>query len=85
MKSPRTPPTAPPSAPNSPIQLDAALSDDPEQILSLPEIFFPLCRDYEIEPDPAKLSDEILGMDPIDYANDPYCMNPPPPRATSPP
>ena len=67
-------------------RLDQELTADPEQILSLPEIFYPLCQEFGIELDVSKLSDEIIGMDPpSDDDEDPYRMNPPNPRATSPP
>ena len=66
-------------------RLDQELTADPEKILSLPEIFYPLCKALGIELDARKLSDEIIGMDPWDYENDPYCMDPPTPRATPPP
>jgi hypothetical protein len=67
-------------------RLDQELAADPEQILSLPEIFYPLCQEFGIELDVSKLSDEIIGMDPpSDDDEDPYRMNPPNPRATSPP
>ena len=67
-------------------RLDQELTADPEKILGLPEIFYPLCQEFGIELDVSKLSDEIIGMDPpSDDDEDPYRMNPPNPRATSPP
>jgi hypothetical protein len=66
-------------------RVDDALTDDPDQILGLPEIFYPICKDLGIALDASKLSDEIIGMDPWDHNENPYCMNPPNPRATSPP
>ena len=62
-------------------RLDEELTADPEQLLGFPEIFYPLCAALGIELDARKLSDQIIGMDPWDYENDPYCMDPPnPPR-----
>ena len=66
-------------------RLDEELTADPEKILGLPEIFYPLCQEFGIELDVRKLPDDIIGMDPWDYENDPYCMDPPTPRATPPP
>jgi hypothetical protein len=66
-------------------RLDEELTADPEKILGLPEIFYPLCQEFGIELDVRKLPDDIIGMDPWDYENDPYCMDPPSPRATPPP
>ena len=66
-------------------RLDQELTADPEKILGLPEIFYPLCQEFGIKLDVRKLSDDIIGMDPWDYENDPYCMDPPTPRATPPP
>ena len=65
--------------------LDEELTADPDQILGYPEIFYPICMSLGIELDVSKLSDEIIGMDPWDHSKNPYCMNPPSPRATSPP
>ena len=66
-------------------RMDQELTADPEQLLGLPEIFYPICRALGIELDVSKLSDEIIGMDPWNYDDDPYCMDPPTPRATPPP
>ena len=66
-------------------RLDEELTADPEKRLGLPEIFYPLCQEFGIELDVRKLPDDIIGMDPWDYENDPYCMDPPTPRATPPP
>ena len=61
-------------------------------ILSLPELFFPLCAEIKFEPDLAKLPDAIIGMDPNHIyrgdelpEDDPYFLPIPNPRATSPP
>ena len=71
-------------------RMDQELTADPESILSLPEIFYPLCKALGIALDVSKLSDEIIGMDdrggddePIE--EDPEWARPPVPRATSPP
>ena len=70
-------------------RMDQELTADPERLLSLPEIFYPLCKALGIELDVSKLSDEIIGMDlepteePIEQ--DPEWDSPPIPRATSPP
>ena len=73
-------------------RLDQDLTADPEKILTLPELFIPLCEELEFQPDPAKLPDEILGMCPATtedgtpiIKDDPYCMTRPTPRATDPP
>ena len=71
-------------------RMDQELTADPERLLSLPEIFYPLCKALGIELDVSKLSDEIIGMDdrggddePIE--EDPESARPIVPRATSPP
>ena len=66
-------------------RMDQELTADPEQLLGLPEIFYPICRALGIELDVSKLSDEIIGMDPPTDDENPYPMDPPTPRATSPP
>jgi len=66
-------------------RLDEELAADAEKILGLPEIFYPLCQEFGIELNVRTLPDDIIGMDPWDYENDPYCMDPPTPRATPPP
>ena len=73
-------------------RLDEELTADPDQILSLPELFFPLCAEIKFEPDLAKLPDAIIGMDPNHIyrgdelpEDDPYFTPIPNPRATSPP
>jgi hypothetical protein len=63
--------------------MDEELTADPEQILGLPEIFYPICMSLGIELDVSKLSDEIIGMDPPDDAR--HRLQRPNPRATSPP
>jgi len=69
---------------------DAELAADPDQTRTLPQIFFPICEAFGIEPDPARLSDEIIGLDPNatypELPDDhPFCTPQPNPRATSPP
>ena len=73
-------------------RLDEELTADPDQILSLPELFFPLCAEIKFEPNLAKLPDAIIGMDPNHIyrgdelpEDDPYFLPIPNPRATSPP
>jgi len=74
-------------------RLDHELTADPEQILGLPELFFPLCEDLKIKLDHNKLPDAILGMDPNrNYddvvespEDDPFVHPIPDPCATSPP
>ena len=58
----------------------------------LPELFFPLCDEFKIEPNVRKLPDAIIGMDPNHIyrgdelpEDDPYFLPIPNPRATSPP
>jgi hypothetical protein len=72
-------------------RVDEELTADPDQILSLPELFFPLCDEMGIEPDVKKLPDAIIGMDPCttydpnpEISDDDPDFNPIP-RATSPP
>ena len=73
------------------IRVDEELTADPDQLLSLPELFFPLCAEMGIEPDLRKLPDAIIGMDPCttydpnpEISDDDPDFNPIP-RATSPP
>ena len=74
-------------------RLDHELTADPEQILGLPDLFFPLCEDLKIKLNHDKLPDAILGMDPNrNYddvvespEDDPFVHPPPNPSATSPP
>jgi hypothetical protein len=73
------------------IRLDEELTADPDRILSLPELFFPLCDEMGVEPDINKLPDAIIGMDPCTtYDPNPAISDDDPdfnpiPRATSPP
>ena len=61
--------------------MDEILTDDPEQLLGYPEIFYPTCQDMGIELDVRKLPDHIIGMDPPTDLENPYPMeSPPPPR-----
>jgi hypothetical protein len=73
------------------IRVDEELTADPDQLLSLPELFFPLCKELGIEPNLKKLPDAIIGMDPCttydpnpEISDDDPDFNPIP-RATSPP
>jgi hypothetical protein len=72
-------------------RLDAELASDPDQTLGLPEIFFPICEEFGIEIDYAKLPNAILGMDPETTGADEFpdiefdWEKTPNPRATSPP
>jgi hypothetical protein len=73
------------------IRVNEELLADPGQILSLPELFFPLCDEMGIQPDIKKLPDAIIGMDPCttydpnpEISDDDPDFNPIP-RATSPP
>ena len=74
-------------------RLDHELTADPDQILGLPELFFPLCEDLKIKLNHDKLPDAILGMDPNrNYddvvespEDDPFVHPIPDPCATSPP
>ena len=70
---------------------DEILEADPDQKTTLPDIFFPLCEEFDFEPDTSKLSDEIIGMDLYtddevrEILGDPTWQPRPKPRATSPP
>ena len=72
-------------------RLNQELLADPDQLLSLPELFFPLCAELEIKPNLKKLPDAIIGMDPrTTYDPNPEISDDDPdfnpiPRATSPP
>jgi hypothetical protein len=69
---------------------DQELAADPDQTRTLWEIFHPICEAFGIEINMARLSDEIIGLDPNatypELPDDhPFFTPQPNPRATSPP